>query len=184
MFEVTRNGNIREFDCPFKQINLEINSDGFRQLFTMFWDDEMGMTVVVRFFAVPQEWQKYIGTFQKMARFKLFNVGKKAVDLEAVKLLSGQEAFDRSMSAEELDLHMQAVRNVVTKSIGEPTETCLLMLDTTFSQDAKPAYKIRSDGEVAQATLDRTFKALDQLPDTRTKEPLKCQFLFSINRNH
>lgn len=105
------------------------------------------------------------------------------VDLKGARLLSEQRIFDENISSSDLAAFIKATEKSIASSVGTPTETFEILIDTTLSKDAKPAFQIAARGEVSGATLQKISDGLEALPDLRSRsDDLKYQVHFEIKK--
>jgi hypothetical protein len=105
------------------------------------------------------------------------------VALKGARLLTDQPTFDRNMTATELAGFIKATQASVASSVGTPTETFAILVDTTITKDSRPQFQMASQGTVSEATLRKISDGFKSLPDLRSKsDPLKYQVQFEITK--
>ncbi len=105
------------------------------------------------------------------------------VALKGARLLTEQAIFDRNLTATELAGFIKATQASVVSSVGQPTATFAILVDTTITKDSRPEFRMASQGTVSDATLQKIIDGFKGLPDLRSKsDTLKYQVHFEITK--
>ena len=131
----------------------------------------------------PVDGAEYRADWKQYAPAKPSAKSSGPVELKGARLLTDQPTFDKNMSAADLAAFIKATQVSIVSSVGAPTETFAILVDTTISKAIRPQFQMASQGEVSEATLQKIVDGFKSLPDIRSKsDTLKYQVEFEITK--
>jgi hypothetical protein len=94
----------------------------------------------------------------------------KHVNITEVVLLTEDKTVGDNVSVSELADLINSIEKVLITTLGEPTQSFPLLVQTTLSKDKPPQFKISYQGEeVSKQTLQQILDSLQGLNDLRSK---------------
>ncbi len=106
---------------------------------------------------------------------------KDRVEIENLRLLASQDAFDRNIAVQKLADFARDVQKSVSQSVPADAPGFGLLVKVILSSDNKPKYDISSDGKATDDLLQAIYDRLQKLSDVRTKaDSLPFEIHFKI----
>jgi len=104
------------------------------------------------------------------------------ITVKSIRLLSTQAEFADNISANELSEFIKATQNNIAKSVGQPTDSYELLIDTILTKNKEPRFEIASKGKVSDEQLQKIYDGLKEMTGFKSKSAeLKYEIYLEIN---